>query len=81
MNGFSSTVGTSASRVNQQNRKSCTLRNNHIPNRWRCRGCGKVLGVRLGAFLEIAFTGGLLYRVSTPAMAICSRCHKRNELP
>jgi len=51
--------------------------------KWRCKGCGKLLGVIDGGRLEIRFARGHQYRVALPATCVCRnrRCNTLNELP
>ena len=46
---------------------------------WRCRRCGKLLGVVEGDRLHIQFTRGHQYIVSFPVTTVCLRCKTLNE--
>lgn len=80
MNESNQTLDRVPLRVNLPSKQNIHPRK-ALPVRWRCSSCGKVLGIRLGPFVEIFVSGRLFYRVSTPAMATCPRCRKLNELP
>lgn len=47
---------------------------------WRCRGCGKLLGVCRGGVLHIRFGQRHEYFASFPAEATCSSCGTRNQM-
>ena len=50
--------------------------------RWRCRGCGHLLGVIDGDRLEIRVGRGHQYRVALPVTCVCKnpQCRCLNEL-
>ena len=47
---------------------------------WRCKRCGKLLGVVDGVHLHIRFARGHEYFVSLPVTSICRNCGIPNEL-
>ena len=47
-------------------------------NPWRCRTCGRLLGVRYQGKLYIRFKNAL-FVVSGPVTAVCRRCATVNE--
>ncbi len=47
---------------------------------WRCRRCGKLLGVVSEDLLYFRSTRGQEYVASLPAKAKCRSCHSANEL-
>ena len=50
--------------------------------KWRCKGCGRLLGIVEGNRLEIRFARGHQYRVALPATCVCRNpeCNTLNEL-
>ena len=49
-----------------------------LPAEWRCLECGKLLGLRHGARLQLRYHG-LYYLVSLPVEAVCRGCGARNN--
>lgn len=47
---------------------------------WRCRRCGKLLGVVRDGRLHLRFTRGHEYLVGFPATGTCRSCRTLNEL-
>lgn len=49
---------------------------------WRCRRCGRLLGIVRDNRLEIRFARGHQYLASLPVTCVCknSRCNALNEL-
>jgi len=47
---------------------------------WRCKECGKLLGVVEGSRLHLKFARGHEYLVGFPATSVCRGCHSLNEL-
>ena len=58
------------------------MNGNEQQKKWRCRGCGRLLGVVLDERLEIRFARGHQYRASLPVSCVCRnpRCNTLNEL-
>jgi hypothetical protein len=52
-------------------------------HKWRCRGCGRLLGVVANGRLEIRFARGHQYHTALPATCVCRNpdCNTLNELP
>ena len=46
---------------------------------WRCRGCGKLLGIRRDGLMHLSFARGHEYLVSCPATATCRGCGTLNQ--
>lgn len=46
---------------------------------WRCRHCGKLLGVLRDGRLHLRFTRGHEYLVGFPATGVCRGCRTLNE--
>lgn len=46
---------------------------------WRCRGCGKLLGVVRGGRMHLRFARGHEYFVGFPVAGTCRRCGALNE--
>lgn len=51
-------------------------------DKWRCRGCGRLLGILDGTRVEIRFARGHQYRASLPVSCVCRNphCNTLNEL-
>ncbi len=47
---------------------------------WRCRRCGKLLGIRIDGRVHIHFTRGHQYLVGYPTTVICRKCKTLNEI-
>lgn len=47
---------------------------------WRCRRCGKLLGLIREARVHLRFARGHEYLVAFPAIATCRGCHTLNEI-
>lgn len=47
---------------------------------WRCRRCGKLLGMVRDGRLHLRFTRGHEYLVGFPATGTCRSCRTLNEL-
>lgn len=52
-------------------------------HKWRCKGCGRLLGIVEKGRLEIRFARGHQYLASLPVTCVCRnpRCNTLNELP
>jgi len=50
--------------------------------KWRCRGCGHLLGIADGNRLQIRFARGHQYWAALPVTCVCKnpRCNTLNEL-
>ncbi|GAB4240872.1 MAG: hypothetical protein OHK0028_19160 [Deltaproteobacteria bacterium] len=48
---------------------------------WRCRRCGKLLGVREGSRLQLRIGRRHQYLVAPPVTAACWNCGALNEYP
>ena len=50
--------------------------------KWRCKGCGRLLGIVEYDRLEIRFARGHQYRVTLPVTCVCRnpQCNTLNEL-
>lgn len=57
-----------------------TRRAGPVKPEWRCKQCGKLLGVVDGAHLHIRFTRGHEYLVGFPVTCVCRNCGTLNEL-
>jgi phage FluMu protein Com len=47
---------------------------------WRCRHCGKLLGVLRDGRLHLRFTRGHEYLVGFPTTGVCRGCRTLNEV-
>lgn len=47
---------------------------------WRCRSCGKQMGLRFAGRLHIRFSRGHEYITALPATATCRGCKTLNAL-
>jgi hypothetical protein len=59
-----------------------SLDNSDFNHNWRCRSCGRPLGVAVGDRLEIPNAQGSQYLVGLPAACVCwtPQCNTLNEL-
>ena len=48
--------------------------------KWRCSGCGQLLGIGSGDRLHIKFARGHQYRAALPVSCVCRKCGTLNEL-
>lgn len=50
--------------------------------KWRCKGCGRLLGILDGDRLEIRFARGHQYHASLPVTCVCRNadCNTLNQL-
>jgi len=51
-----------------------------MKHQWRCRRCGKLLGIVEQNRLHIQFARGHQYFVGMPATSVCRGCKTLNEL-
>lgn len=51
------------------------------PEEWRCRDCGKLLGVLRGGRLEMRWSRGDQCLVGFPVTATCRGCGAMNDCP
>jgi len=56
--------------------------NEEHERKWRCKGCGRLLGILEHDRLEIRFARGHQYRVTLPVTCVCRnpQCNTLNEL-
>jgi phage FluMu protein Com len=47
---------------------------------WRCKKCGKLLGIRSDDRIHITFSRGHDYIVGLPAVGTCRGCGSLNEI-
>ena len=72
---FMPSLGTTEGDVNEQ----CEKRKEGV-TLWKCRNCGKVLGLVSGRQVEICLKGQYQYYATLPALARCQRCKRLVKL-